>query len=120
MSDQQLHVRTTRCQSCGALHVTSELMAVEIHSMHGRHLFPAKSYRPELGLDKVALSPRTTPICHLCADAVAQPTISDRESYSRWQDTMRRKAAELKATTKPHHMNSSTRPSNRDTLEDII
>src|SRR5262245_44622256 len=115
MADQILFVRTTRCQGCGALHTTSELFAVDILNPKGRHLAPASLYRPELGLDKVAPETRTTPICHQCADSHA-PTLSDRESYSRWQDTLKRKREEERrvAPTRP------SAPTNRDTLEDII
>lgn len=95
MADQILFVRPTRCARCGAVHTTSELFAVDIHSTHGRHLFPARTFNPDLEMEKILVEPRTTPICHACADSV-QP-ITDRESYHRWQETLKRKREQERA-----------------------
>src|SRR5262245_1748256 len=116
MAEQILFVRSTRCLNCGAIHTTSELFSVDVLNPKGRHLMPARSFNPQLSLDKVAPDPRTTPICHACADSHS-PTIPDRESYARWQDTVRRKAREerrVAAARKPPV------PTNRDNLEDIV
>lgn len=117
MADQILFVRSTRCLNCGAIHTTSELFAVDILNSHGRHLFPAPAFNPTLDLEKVAPNPRTTPICHSCVDT-SLPPVTDRESYSRWQDTLRRKAAEERQREAAIKAKSTSTRS--DNLEDII
>ena len=117
MADQILFVRSTRCLNCGAVHTTSELFAVDILNSHGRHLFPASRFDPALSFEKVAPNPRTTPVCHSCADT-SLPPVTDRESYSRWQDTIRRKNNEDRQ--REAALKAKSTPSNRDSLEDIV
>ena len=117
MAEQILFVRSTRCLNCGAVHTTSELFAVDILNSHGRHLFPANSFNPALDLEKVAPNPRTTPICHSCVDT-SLPPVTDRESYSRWQETLRRKHNEERQ--REAALRAKSNSSNRDSLEDIV
>lgn len=82
-----LHVRTTRCRSCGAIHTSSELFSVEIFDRAGRKLKPALHY--EGGeIQKVALPLRTTPLCHACVDTAE---VRDDEAARRWSATVTRK-----------------------------
>lgn len=116
MADTQtLFVYTTRCQGCGALHTTSQLFD---HSPYNTPPYkPALSRDPTIGLVKTAINSRSTPICHSCADA----TQFTAEALTRWQDTIRRKGAEILAANRPKPPKPSHTPStNRENLEDII
>lgn len=115
MADQILFVRPTRCLRCGAVHTTSELFAVDINNLHGRHLMPAREFRCDLEFEKILMDARTTPICHACADSV-QPT-TDRESYARWQETLKRKREEARRETLAAR---TVRVKAEPTLDDLI
>lgn len=113
---QILFVRTTRCLNCGAIHTTSELFYCDpLARGEGRKMGPASSYASNIALQKVAPATRTTPICHACCDQL-QPTITDRESYARWQDTLRRKREQDRAEAE------RTKPKQKPvyTLDDLV
>lgn len=112
MADQILFVRPIRCLRCGAIHTSSELFAVDIHNTHGRHLFPAKAFQPDLEMEKILCEPRTTPICHSCADTIE--AVTDRESYHRWQETLKRKRDQERAAA------IAARAPREVTLDDLI
>jgi hypothetical protein len=111
---QVLFVRTTRCTRCGALHTTSELFANDPNSRNGRHLFPAPVFVENMPIEKVATTVRLTPICHACADTIQSTT--DRESYARWQDTLKRKRLE---ELQERRLDAKARKP-EPTLEDLI
>lgn len=112
---QILFVRTTRCQKCGSLSTVSELFACDpLATGGGRHLFPATHFAEHLPLEKIALPVRTTPICHQCTDSL-QP-VTDRESYARWQDTLKRKREEMQREAAAARAKAKKEP----TLEDLI
>lgn len=112
---QVLFVRTSRCQRCGALHTISELFACDPLTTNGRHLFRAVHFAEHLPLEKIALPVVLTPVCHACTDSL-QP-VSDRESYARWQDTLRRKREEERRVAAAER---AAKPKKETTLEDLI
>jgi hypothetical protein len=116
VNPQILFVHTVRCLGCGALDTHSRLFSVDpLATGSGRHLKPATAFYGAQHLEKIAVDPITTPICQHCADAATQPTVTDRESYGRWQAAFAKKKAQDREAAKAER---ATRK--EPSLEDLL
>ena len=120
MNPQILIITPVRCLACGALASSSRLFTVEPNGdRSGRHLKPATTYFGSRTLEKLQVDTLTTPICTECVDARTCETISDRESYHRWQLALRKKQEEERAERKAATKTIAT-SRNPVTLDDLV
>lgn len=90
MTDFVMHIQKQRCSHCGCTHTYSHTYRTEA-TPRGRRLHPVRS-RNEItsGVVPITMPEQTVPVCFCCVEHMP---ITDAEAASRWQQTLRRKAA---------------------------
>lgn len=116
---QILYVQPVRCTGCGSLHTTARLFDVRPYARDGRSQRPALARAPHLEFQRIQCNTISTPICQDCPDSAVQP-ITDRESYARWQETLKRKREQERANTVKVASPASGPKRKETTLEDLI